>query len=503
MTNPNRAFKIVPPQKATPRNEPPSFNAKTTESLAQKENIVKQNSQPETSPKQEPKNRLRSLATLGAIVLTVGAISCIPIPNYVTGQTEITSRTKARELFTMPVSGRVKINVLPNQQIQPGQLIAEIQSDELDNQLAEAERELERAKLNVNSAQQQLIVAQSRLSATQNNEQIARERTQRQLTEISTRSSHPQIQRLEREQEVVPEEMAALEADIRGIEAEILGLQKQVDAATKTVNAYESLQGDGAIRSQDLWEAQAQKAVLEAHIQQRHSLIEAKRRQIQQKHSLIAAKSEQINEAGKQMNDTLYNYEDELARGRSQTQTAQQELEAAATDVRSQQQLVHKWEASLQQLYQQRAKLKLVAKTAGTVTTSDLDLKQNQRLEAGEEILSVVDLQQLTAEVKIRQEDKDLVTPGAEVKFYRQGGTIRYSAVVQNEGISPTIQIEEHQQKPMLNVRILIDNNDRLLLPGMNGYAHIQTPPLRLYQKAGHEFNKLFNLGKYFPWLES
>lgn len=214
----------------------------------------------------------------------------------------------------------------------------------------------------------------------------------------------------------------------------------------------------------------------------------------------MAAKSEQINETSKEMGDALYNDEDDWSRARSQTQTARQELEAAVTDVRSQQQLVAKWEASWQQLRQQREKLKVVAQTAGTVTTPDLDLKHNARLEAGQEILSVVALEQLTAEVQIRQEDKEFVKSGAEVKFYRQGGTIRYAAIVEDRGIAPAMQTEENRQKPMLKVRIVIENQDRLLLPGMDGYAHIQSRKFRLYEKVAHEFNKLFNFGKYFPW---
>ncbi|MBE9118568.1 HlyD family efflux transporter periplasmic adaptor subunit [Lusitaniella coriacea LEGE 07157] len=483
-SSPNTILKVVPPQQQ--KKESP----KQPEKLAPPK---------EENPPQ--KKSFNGLKTMGAIAVAVGIIGFIPIPNYVTGETKITSRTKARQLIAMPASGRVKIYVQTNEKIQPGQKIAEIQSDDLDNQLTEAERELERAKMGVNAAQQQFIVAQTRLNAAQNNEAIARNRTHRQLTEINNRSSHPQIRRIEREKEMIPQEIAAIEADIAGVEAEIIGLREQLNSATEKVSSYESLELNGAVPRFDLLDARSQKAALTAQIQQRESFIAAKHHQIQQKNSLMAAKSEQGNEASKKMGDTLYNYEDDFAQIRAQTQTAAQELEASAAEVQAQQQLVAKWEASFKQLRQQREKLKLVAEVAGTVTSRDLDLKQNKRLEVGEEILRVVDLKQLTAEVKIRQEDKDLVESGAAVKFYRQGGTSRYAAIVQDEGISPVVQTEEKQQKPMLNVRILIDNEDRLLLPGIGGYAHIQTPKLRVYQKVGHEFNKLFNLGKYFPWL--
>jgi hypothetical protein len=94
-----------------------------------------------------------------------------------------------------------------------------------------------------------------------------------------------------------------------------------------------------------------------------------------------------------------------------------------------------------------------------------------------------------------------LVQRVAVVGFYQTGDATRHAAIVQDEGISPVAIAAKDQRKPMLSVRILIDNEDRLLLPGVDGYAHIQTQKLRLDEKIAHEFNELFNLGKYCPWL--
>ncbi|NET57128.1 MAG: biotin/lipoyl-binding protein [Symploca sp. SIO2E6] len=183
---------------------------------------------------------------LGTVILGLSAAAYVPLPHYVTGEAEIISRTDARQLLTMPVAGRAKIHVRDNQQVEPGDVIAEIQSDELDNQLAEAERELKRAQQGVMGANQQLMLAEARLGAAERHEAIARERTQRSSRELKISSSLPQVQRLEREREAFASEIAAIEASIAGIEAEITGLQGELSTIDELVSIYEDLQSKGA-----------------------------------------------------------------------------------------------------------------------------------------------------------------------------------------------------------------------------------------------------------------
>ncbi|MDY6785307.1 MAG: HlyD family efflux transporter periplasmic adaptor subunit, partial [Cyanobacteriota bacterium] len=224
--------------------------------------------------------------------------------------------------------------------------------------------------------------------------------------------------------------------------------------------------------------------------------------QIEQQRSLGAAKGAQMEEVRGQLGEVTDTDADELGRVAAATATARVEVEAAVAQISSQRQLASKWEDDVEQLLVQREKLKLVARTAGTAVTPDLDLLDGTRLEAGVEVLSVVDLGQLTARARIRQEDRDLVESAAKVRFYRQGDGQPYWAAVSDSSVVPVVQVSERQQKPMVEVRMEIDNRQRLLLPGMEGYAHIQTRKLRVYQKVGREFNKLLNWGKYVPWLE-
>jgi len=501
-----QVLRIVPPkpQVSAGENLPANANEiekpeKTRDSVEKKE-ITASSPQPETQSS-TVRNSLRKWATVGAVVVGLGAIASIPIPNYVTGQAAIISRPEARQKLTMPESGRVEIYVKTNDRVRPGDTIAQVRSDDLDNRIAQAERGAEQAKQGVRSAQQDLILAQARLSAAQNSEAIARSRADRQRQEATNSYAMPQVQRLKQERASIPGEITAIEAEIGGIESDIIGLRGQLAAASQTLQSYQSVVDEGIIPKKLVWEAESQQATLESAIAQKQSQIKSRRGQIEQKQRLMAAKSAQMQEASKQLQDTLYRQEDELSGAIAQTQTARREVESAAAKIQSQQQLVAKWEADLQQLQQQQSQLTLKATTAGTVVTPDLDLRSGNHLPAGEEILSVVDLRQLTAQVQVRQEDKDLVKPNATVGFFRQGDGTRHGAVVEDKEISPVLNSPETQQKPMLNVGIAIDNQQNLLSPGMKGYAHIQTEKLRIYQKVGHEFNKLFNLGQYFPWL--
>ncbi|MBD2579798.1 HlyD family efflux transporter periplasmic adaptor subunit [Oscillatoria sp. FACHB-1406] len=487
-----QTFKVLPPQQRSTLARP------TEQSNPIQPAVERTNSPQESQPK---KNSLLGLVTTAGIILVIGAIGYIPIPNYVTGDTEISSRINKRQQVTMPVSGRLKLHIGPNQLIRENDLIAEVESDERDNQRITKEEELVKAKQSVFIAQQQLEVARTRLGFAQNGEAIARDRANRQVTDLRNPDTVPLLRRLESEKAIVPSEIGQIEAEIFSIQADMTGLQNQLILADQKFRRYESFNKDGIIPQNELEAVLERKKSLESQIQQRQGLIASKQSQIQQKQGSLAVKDEQVKEARKQMSDTLYNYQDALTQARSDVETARREVEKEQINVQTQQQYVQKLEESLVQLQGQQNNLKLYANISGTATSENLDLLENNNLEMGKVVLDIVDMRNLSAEVLIRQEDKDFIKPGAKVQFVEHGGTVRYKAIVEDKGILPVVRTPEKQQKPMLKVIITIENKDMLLRPGMTGYAHIKTGELRIYQKVGHELNKLFNVGKYLPWI--
>lgn len=484
-TENNQVLKLVPPQAKPPGQLP--------------QQPTEENSAPTPPPQKAASSPLKKWATIGAVALGIVGVSLIPVPNFVTGDAEITSREDERQAITMPRSGRVEIKVKTRQPIAVGDIIAEVESDELNNQITQAEQSLEQANVSLNVAQQDLRLAQSRLQATQTNERNVRDRVDRKREDLATIAISPQAQQIQQEMAAMREEIQGVEIEILAIQADILGLKSQYRDAHKKVKEYETPVREGAISPRRLSEAEVDRDMLAAAIQQKEEMINLKQSQIAQKQSLIAAKSEQINQVSKQIQDTVYSYQDDLTQAIAQTQTAQKEVEAATVKIQSQQQVIAKLSQDLAKLKQQQKELKITAKTSGVVTTPDLDLKQNKHLNSGEEILDIVKLTDLEAEVKIHPEDRYLVKEGATVSVELQGSNEPYTATV--ESIDPMARLSEQNQKPMLTVQILIENEAEEFLLQETGYAHIKTENLRIYQKASHEFNKLVNIRKYMPWL--
>jgi len=481
----NQVLKLVPPQ-AKPPGQLPQKPAEET-------------STPTPSPQKVAASPWKKWAIIGAVALGIGGISLIPLPNFVTGDAEMTSREDERQAITMPRSGRVNIQVKTRDPIAMGDVIAKVESDELNNQITQAEQSLEQANVSLNAAQQDLFLAQSRLQAAQTNERNARDRVNRKRDDLVNIAVSPQAQQIQQEMAAMREEIQGIEIEIVAIQADILGLTSQYTDAIEKVKAYQIPVQQGAISPRRLSEAEVDRDMLAAGIQQKEEMINLKQSQIAQKQSLIAAKSEQINQVGKQFQDTAYRYQDDLTQAIAQTQTAQQEVEAATTKIQSQQQVITKLNHDLAQLKQQEEKLTIKAETSGVIITPDLDLKQNKHLNSGEEILDIVKLTDLEAEVKIHPEDRYLVEEGATVHVYLQGNTDPYTATVEN--IDSMARLSEQNQKPMLTVQILIENEAEEFLLQETGYAHIKTDNLRVYQKVSHEFNKLVNVRKYVPWL--
>ncbi|MEC4804903.1 MAG: HlyD family efflux transporter periplasmic adaptor subunit [Jaaginema sp. PMC 1079.18] len=482
-----QVLKLVPPQTKAP--DKPS-------------QLQPQESQPPAiSPQKPAASPWKKWAIIGTVALGLGGISLISLPNFVTGDSEITSRENARQLVKMPRAGRIQLRVKEKDPIRKNQLVAEVESDELNQQITQAEKDLEQAKVSLNSAQQELSLTRSRLQSAQVNESIMRDRLAIRQQELNNPGILPDTQRTDREKQAILAEVPRIQSEIAAIEADIIGLEGELKTTELQFSKYQNAYVEGAIPEKIMLELQDRKNTLAATIAQKQATIQAREAQITQQQSLASAKTAETSTVIKNTSDTVDRVGDDLAQVMSQTQTAQQEVNAAEEKVRSHQQLLVKLTNDLTQINQQRENLKLYAETEGIVTTKDLDLKNDGYFNSGEEILSIVDLTDLEAEVKIHPEDRYLVEVGATVHVYLKGNNTPYTATV--ESIDPMAQPSEQQQKPMLSVQILIENEEEAFLLGAKSYAHIQTENLRVYQKIGHELNKLLNIRKYLPWLTS
>lgn len=352
--------------------------------------------------------------------------------------------------------------------------------------------------------------------------QVARERQQY--------GNAPKVRQLDYEKAGIEDEITGVQSeivgidsqitaayeDIAGLEIEIAGSNQQLGDVESSIQAREGLVRNGALArfDEDTMELKRQKSQLRNEISQKRRQISNRRQsilqtqsQIKQRQSLIASKSQDMNSLSErskdidsELGDDLYSSFNGLTIKTAQKETATKDFEAAVAQVKSKSQLVEQWKDEVTRLEGQKNNLTLVAQTSGTVITQELDLTSNNSLKAGEDVLEIADLQSLQAKVAVRQEDHNLVQETQAVTFQpKDTGSSRYKAKVQEK--DSVIVVENPGDSPKLGVKILIENDNKLLLPGGEGYAHIKTAKMPIYKKVSHELGKLIDLGIYFPWL--
>jgi multidrug resistance efflux pump len=408
------------------------------------------------------------------VLVGIGCLGFLSVPQSVTGNAEITSTPHARQTVTIPMSGRLEILVTPNQTVVPHQPIALVKSEELNKDLAEVSQKFEQVQSEVALSQQQLGPIQSQFQEVLAREAASRQKTeflQQQLSQLSQGTLPPQMQELERGQ--------------AGIKSEIAGLQSELNFVSQRLMRYESLSQMGAIPRNQVEDLQQKQSALQE--------------QIREKNHQVEAKAAQIATVKQNLEQQLRQQQAENAQMVAAVQLAMQQVKQAAANVQIRQQVAVGMAKELQRMRNRQQDLVLRAQTSGTVVTADLDKLNSQFLPAGSKVLEIVDLKKLTVTVLVKPEDASLVHVGDKVTFRPQGtGLSSYTGTVQSKDIDPVVQSDGVQHPPTVAVRVSLTQGDNLLRPGMPGYAHIEAEPLRLYQKVQREFVKLVPIGKFF-----
>lgn len=519
-SNPNQPqkspLKVVPPKSLVQPPIPPTAPASPT---------------PEAVPPAKPPAASRFYGKgLMLLFLLVGgvAIARIPISNHVTGAGKITSRSYERHHVTTSVAGTVNLKVKSNGEVTEGDIVAEVYSAEIEKQIAEAEQILQQANSALDDAKSRVNMGQMQLNKVKQDVAIARSRAEKEQAEfeaIISGNNSPQIRQLEEEINSIESEIAGAKNNQIGIEKQIAGIQHEIAALgidstsyqenleilQSEIERYQEILMEGALAQNEFNKSQKEENILKAQINQQMSQMKVKREQIgqyeseirqrenfiEQKQGLIAAKYEQIQEVKNKVKEVRDERANELEQQLALQRSVETEVEAAVIQIKNESEGVAKAEAELTRLRDRQQDLILKSKITGTVVTADLDLVDQAPVQMGQELMEIVNLSQLTATVEVSQEDGNLVQRDQPVIFkVRDPYSPSYRAKVQD--ISRKIALDQSGTNPMLTLTILIDNHDQSLRPGSEGFAHIETGQMRIYQKAQHELNKLFNLDKYF-----
>ncbi|MCT7969175.1 efflux RND transporter periplasmic adaptor subunit [Laspinema sp. D1] len=514
------------PQKSPLRVVPP-------QSIAQPQTVVAPAATPTSaadSPAKAPTASKSYGKWLMMLILVAGgvAVSRLSILNHVGAEGEVTSRTDERHRILMPMSGIVKLKVGSNEPVEAGDVVAEVFSQEIEGQIAEAERSLQQANASQSTAEERLKIAEKELDAAKLAVVLAQRRADKQQQEIQAIISgekQPKIREIEQEIKSVESEIDAIQNVIVGLESQISGVKTEIYAIELNRSSLERFLGinqEKIARYQPLLEEKAlainhweeaieeeirlssqidqltsQMDVKQLQIDQLQSSIHERGNLIEQKSRSIAAKREQIKAVEKQVEDLRDERDNDVEQYTAAQRSAETKVAAAFSEVENEIERVAQSELELQRVRVIQDDLVVTTKTTGIILTPDLDLRHNTPLSVGQELMTVVDLAQLTAQLQIPQEDENLIDLGQTVIFkLAQPNSIPYKAIV--EDIQPLITPDVSGAKRIMTVTILIDNHDNRLRPGSKGFAHIETGEMRVYKKVQHELNKIFNLDKYF-----
>ena len=462
-SKPRQIFKVVPPapQREAPPAPPPAPQTPPA-------SVTDASPKPSTTSP-FPYRRLLAIATIAA---GVGLVSFIKVAPNVSGEVLVESTVGRRQPIYMQITGTLmRILVTANKEVKPGDKVAEIKSDELDQEIADAEIQREQARSALQAAKQHLETVKAKYREAQVHEKTrsqSAERLSRDIAQNATGTSLPAIQKLE--------------AEIEGLHSQISGMKGNLSRLNDTIASYELLLKEGVVSQAKLNEYLGQKSELVG--------------EIGNKESQIAAKQAEIASVTKEKQEQLESRQDEVSYAEAASESALQELQAARAEVENRTLSLSQLDAELQRRKQKQKHLFLQSDIAGTVITENLDRFENKHLTAGETVLEIVDLNQLTASVKFRQQDADLIKLGAKVRFRPREAELReYTATVRE--ISPVMQTDQSQQQWLI-AKIIIDNYDSRLRPGVVGDARLETEPMPIYQNVQREFLKVVPVGKWF-----
>jgi len=414
-------------------------------------------------PTRKPHLPLKRIAILLTIATSLSLISLIPTSFEVGGSVELETRQGARSIVRTPIAGVItKIYVKPGETVQPGQILAQLSSLELDREIATLEQQLVQAHQALDTAQKQRIRAEAQLVEVQAIAEAMMAKTRRESLRAKAVTQ------------------GQLTPEIQVLNTQRQRLQERIPELQEKLQRYHQLYEQGAIS------------------RNRRDDVESELHNIE---SNLVAKTQEIAAAKQNQTDTARDLQTETA-SQFAAIDASQMIATAESHMITQQQAIATLKNRLSELKTLKQNLTLRSPIAGVILTNDLDLRQNQELKPTEDfLLEIAELSTLTATVDIKEEDLEYVENHKPVTFRPRQAKLRpYTATVQR--ILPQIQHEPSQPQPIAQVEIVVDNSDGKLYPGATGYAKIYSEQIPLYQRLGRELMRLVPLER-FLWRET
>jgi multidrug resistance efflux pump len=473
----------------------------------------------------------------GAVLLGFGAVGFIPMGSSVGGKGILHTLPGQRQSIVMPTGGIVRLEFNPNQPVQDGQPMIRagqplitIHDRQLLNRIQEVERSLQQEEAALAIATERLDLAQRQLNnaiAQRNQAQVALDRHRLDLEAMQFGPGTPETRQIEEEQRAIETERFRNDSRIQGLQAQIRQIQRrQITLESqlqrhrtdlvefeKKMARLEPLFQDNTVSALNprIQNLSIQISDLNNKIDEKEGEYHQNQEQIVDLETQIenqehrSTRSEYESQArGEQRNQVVFESQRELITLQNAVQRQQGEVDAkerevliASQQVNNHQEAIDTWQATLKELQDDQEDLTQYAEISGDVLESDLDLIDNAYVPAGEEVLSLANLNFFQVKALISQADRTLVRKGQPVKFSvaNQPPGITYEGIVND--IRRKTDNEEAGVNPVFEVTFTIDNPEGYRLPDDEGNVKITTAPRNLYQKINHQLGKLIDFSRF------
>jgi len=529
----NNPLKVVPP---TPRPDSPPSPPPQPESQPREFQPTESKATPDATTKGDS-DRSRRWLVAGVVLLGFGAVGFIPMGSSVGGKGILHTLPGQRQSIVMPTGGIIRLEFNPNQPVQDGQPLIQagqplitIHDRQLLNEIQEIERSLQQEEAALAIATERLDLAQRQLNnaiAQRNQAQRDLDRHRLDLDAMRLGPGTPETRQFEQQQRAIETERLSNQSRIQGLQAQIRQIQRRQITLESQLQRHQTdlIEFEKKMaRLEPLFEDNTVSALnpriqnLSIQISDLNNKIDDKQgeydenteritdleTQIETQDSLSNRSDYESEARGEQRNQVIFESQRELItlqnavqRQQGEVENKEQEVLIASQQVNSHQEAIDTWEATLNELQDEQQSLTQYAEISGDILDSDLDLINNAYVPAGEEVLSLANLNFFQVKALISQADRTLVREEQAVKFSvaNQPPGIIYEGIV--EDIRRKTDNEEAGVKPVFEVIFTIDNPKGYRLPDDEGNVKITTDPRNLYQKINHQLGKLIDFSRF------
>jgi len=329
--------------------------------------------------------------------------------------------------------------------IKKGQLLAKLDTSQLQPELQQQQAALQSAQRGVDVAQSDYRQAQAGVSEAQ----AELEQYQGGLEE-----SQANLSAVKEDRKAADSQLAAAKAQLANAQAGVSAAQADKDFADKQAERADKLLAAGAISQQDAQQRHTEAQRASAALNQANQQVIAAQASVDEAQSNIRKSDAQVSAAQKR----VLQAQSMLMSHHAHVRTAQAATGSAETKIEQARAQVNQMSAAVAQAAAAKGYSEIYAQTDGVVT--DRLISPGTLVNEGQAIIRIAQIRPIRLQANVAESDLANVRIGASVIVWPQGGSQPIYAKVSS--VSPSVD-------PMSrtgSIEVLYANKDRQFLPG-------------------------------------